>query len=159
MIPDWSSPTCPRPKCWHDRDWSPTYLKPGFHTRKMISDRSPTYRTYEGYSPAHPRLLKKYIFISKVKPGLHISCKDRKHIVPNTFLSFSRMLWCSQGCNDRKYSYITRNICNRCVGSPKVLFGASSVAPSTIVTTVWKPGSTSFLSETGLRQSTKLNQV
>ena len=50
-----------------------------------------------------------------VKPGLHISRKDRKYMVGNTFVSFSRMLWSSHSCNDRRYSYFTR-----CVDSLKL---------------------------------------
>ena len=50
-----------------------------------------------------------------VKPGLHISCKDRKHMFANMFLNFPPMPWSSHSCNDRRYLYFTRNICNRCV--------------------------------------------
>ena len=48
----------------------------------------------------------------QVKPGLHISCKDRKHMAANTFLSFLCMIWSSHRCNDHGYSHFTRNICN-----------------------------------------------
>ena len=76
-----------------------------------------------------------------VKPGLHVSRKDRKDMVANTFfLSFSCMPWSSQSCNDRKYSYFTRNTCNRCINSLKILFGATSEACSATVTTIWRPG-------------------
>ena len=52
-----------------------------------------------------------YIFL---KPGLGISCKNRKHMSADTFLlSFLRMPWSSHSCNDRRYSYFSRNICNR----------------------------------------------
>ena len=48
-----------------------------------------------------------------LKPGFPISCKDRKHVFANTFLvSFLRMPLSSHSCNDRRYSYFTRNICN-----------------------------------------------
>ena len=33
----------------------------------------------------------------------------------------------SYGCDDRRYSYFTRNIFNRCVDNHEILFGASSV--------------------------------
>ena len=36
--------------------------------------------------------------IIKVKPGLYISRKDRKHMVANMFLSFSGMSWSSHSC-------------------------------------------------------------
>ena len=45
-----------------------------------------------------------------LKPGLGISCKNRKHMF---LLSFLRMPLSSHSCNDRRYSYFTRNICNR----------------------------------------------
>ena len=49
-----------------------------------------------------------------LKPGLVISCKNGKHMFADTFLlSFLRMPWSSHSCNDRRYSYFTRNICNR----------------------------------------------
>ena len=58
-------------------------------------------------------------------------------MVANTFsFCFSCMPWSSHSCNDSKYSYITRNICNQCVDSFKTLFGASLEASSTIVTTI-----------------------
>ena len=58
-----------------------------------------------------------------LKPGFLISCKDRKHMFGNTFLLSSlRMPLSSHGCNDRRYSYFTRNICNRYVDSFKTLF-------------------------------------
>ena len=50
------------------------------------------------------------------------------------------MPWSSHSCNDHKYSYFTRNICNRCIYSLKILFGATSEACSAIVTTIWRPG-------------------
>ena len=41
-----------------------------------------------------------------LKPGLGISCKNRKHMFADTFLlSFLRMPWSSHSCNDRRYSY------------------------------------------------------
>ena len=75
-----------------------------------------------------------------LKPGLHISCKDRKHMAANTFLRFSHMPWSSHSCNDHRYSYFTRNFCNRCINILKILFGATSEACSAIVTTIWRPG-------------------
>ena len=78
-----------------------------------------------------------------VKPGLHISRKDRRHMVANTFFSFSRMLsrlvWTSHSCNDQRYAYFTRNICNGCADSLKILFRALSEACSAIVTIIWRP--------------------
>ena len=48
------------------------------------------------------------------KPGLGISCKNRKYMFADTFLlSFLCMPWSSHSCNDHRYSYFTRNICNR----------------------------------------------
>ena len=35
-----------------------------------------------------------------LKPGHHVSCKDGKHMVANTFLSFSRTHWFSHSYND-----------------------------------------------------------
>ena len=75
-----------------------------------------------------------------LKLGLHISRKDRKNMVANTFFILSRMPWSSRSCNDCRYSYFRRNICNRCVDSLKILFVASSGACSAIVTTIWRPG-------------------
>ena len=41
-----------------------------------------------------------------LKPGLGISCKNRKHMFADTFLlSFLGMPWSSHSCNDRRYSY------------------------------------------------------
>ena len=54
------------------------------------------------------------------------------------------MPWSSNSCNDRRYSYFTRNIYNRCVDSLKILFKASSEVYFAIVTTTWRPGLTSF---------------
>ena len=50
------------------------------------------------------------------------------------------MSWSSHSCSDCRYSYLTRNICNRCVDSFKILFVATSEACSAIVTTIWRPG-------------------
>ena len=50
------------------------------------------------------------------------------------------MLWYSHGCNDGGCSYFTRKICNQCIDSLKILFGATSEACSAIVTTIWRPG-------------------
>ena len=43
------------------------------------------------------------------------------------------MPWSSHSCNDRRYSYFARNICNRCFDSLKILFGATSEVCSAIV--------------------------
>ena len=57
-----------------------------------------------------------------LKPGLGISCKNRKHMFADTFLlSFLRMPWSSHSCNDRRYSCFTRNICNRYADCFKIL--------------------------------------
>ena len=53
------------------------------------------------------------------KPGLHISHKISSTWLQTRFLSFPRMPWSSHSCNDHRYSYFTRNICNRCVDSLK----------------------------------------
>ena len=58
-----------------------------------------------------------------LKPSFPIRCKDRKHVFANMFLlSLLRMPLSSHSCNDRRYSYFTRNICNRYVDSFKTLF-------------------------------------
>ena len=55
--------------------------------------------------------------------GLGISCKNGKHIFADIFLlSFLRMPWSSHSCNDRRYSYFTRNICNRYADCFKTFF-------------------------------------
>ena len=57
-----------------------------------------------------------------LKPGIPVSCKDRKHMFANTFLlSCLRMPLSSHSCNDRWYSYFTRNICNRYLDSFKTV--------------------------------------
>ena len=55
------------------------------------------------------------------KPGLHISRKDRKHMVASTFFSFPGIPWSSHSCDDLRYSYLTRNICKRYINSFKTL--------------------------------------
>ena len=75
-------------------------------------------------------------------PGLHISRKDRKHMFTNRSFSFQHMPWSSHSCNDRRYSYFTRNICNRYVDSFKTLFRTRSQACCAIVTTIWRSGLT-----------------
>ena len=70
------------------------------------------------------------IKMSTFKAGFHISRKDCKHMTAYTFFKISRMPCPSHSRNDRKYSYFTRNICNRCVDSLKIFFGASSEAYS-----------------------------
>ena len=47
-----------------------------------------------------------------LEPGLHISRKDRKHMVANTFSKLFMFALVFHGCNDRRYSDFTRNICN-----------------------------------------------
>ena len=37
-----------------------------------------------------------------VKPGLHTSRKDRKHMFANTFLKLPGMAWSPYSCNDSK---------------------------------------------------------
>ena len=72
------------------------------------------------------------------KPGLGISCKNGKHMFADTFLliSFLRMPWSSHSCNDRRYSYFTRNICNRYADCFKTLFRTWPQACFAIVTTL-----------------------
>ena len=42
--------------------------------------------------------------IAFLKPGLHISRKDRKHMFGNMyFLSYSNMVWSPYHCSDHKY--------------------------------------------------------
>ena len=60
-----------------------------------------------------------YRLVTAFKLGLHTSRKDRKHMFANTL---SRMPWSSHSCNDRRYSYFTRNVCNRYVFDFKTLF-------------------------------------
>ena len=76
-----------------------------------------------------------------VKPGLHIICKDRKAWIWEHFFKLRRCdlvsIW---SLNDHRHWSLTRNICNRYVGSFKILFEASSHACSAALTTVWKPG-------------------
>ena len=43
------------------------------------------------------------------------------------------MPWPSESFTDHRYSYFTRNICNQCVDSSKILFGASYEGRSAIV--------------------------
>ena len=65
-----------------------------------------------------------------LRPGLGISCKNRKHMFADTFLlSFLpttmwrlRMPWSSHSCNDHRYSYFIRNVCNRYVDCFEILF-------------------------------------
>ena len=58
-----------------------------------------------------------------LKPGLGISCKNRKHMFADTFLlSFLSMPWSSHSYNDHRYSYFSRNICNQYADCFKTLF-------------------------------------
>ena len=52
------------------------------------------------------------------------------------------MPWSSHSCNDCKYQYFTRNICNRYDDSFKTLFRTRSQACCAIVTTIWRQGLT-----------------
>ena len=54
------------------------------------------------------KYLSKY-FLSEIKvnSGLNISRNDGKHMFANTFCKMHCSSYC---CNDRKYSYFTRNI-------------------------------------------------
>ena len=74
-----------------------------------------------------------------VKPDLHISSKDRKHMVANTSFKLSRILWVSHSFKDRRDSYLTRNISYWCADSLQILFGALLEACSVIGTTIWRP--------------------
>ena len=60
------------------------------------------------------------------------------------FLRFPGIPWYSHGCNDGGYLYFsfTRNMCNRCIDSLKIFFGATSEPCSVIVTTIWRLGFT-----------------
>ena len=59
-----------------------------------------------------------------LKPGVHISRNDRKHMVANTFIKFLCMSWSSHNCNDCKYLYFI-----------KILFETMPEACSVIVMT------------------------
>ena len=54
----------------------------------------------------------------------------------SSFLRFPCMPWSSHSCNDRRYSYFTRNICNRYADRTQ------SQACFAVVTTIWRPGLT-----------------
>ena len=47
------------------------------------------------------------------------------HSGKHVFLKFSYTTWSLHSSNDRRYSYFTRNIYNRCIGSFKILFGVT----------------------------------
>ena len=53
--------------------------------------------------------------VSYLKSGLYISPKDLKHMLANMFLRYPPEPWSSYHCNNRRYSYFARNICNRYV--------------------------------------------
>ena len=75
------------------------------------------------------------------RPDLHMSRKpDRKQMVANTFFKLFTYFWSLDSCNDRRYSYFTRNFCNRCIGSLETLFGTTLEARPAIVMTIWRPG-------------------
>ena len=67
-----------------------------------------------------------------VKSGLHINRKNRKHVGVITFSKLFPYTLVSHSCNDRRYSYVTRNISNRCIDNLKILTGATSEACSAI---------------------------
>ena len=63
----------------------------------------------------------------RVKSGLR---KNRKYISyahsgKHVFLKFSCITWLLHSSNDRRYSYFTRNIYNRCIDSFYILFGVT----------------------------------
>ena len=65
------------------------------------------------YSSIRPLSIpKSYRKKSSLKPGLHISRKDRKHRLENMFSSCPAMVWSPCGSTDRKNCSLTRNICN-----------------------------------------------
>ena len=47
---------------------------------------------------------------SPLKPGRHLSRKDRKHVFANTCLKLLRMPWYSHSCNEQRYSYFTQSL-------------------------------------------------
>ena len=75
-----------------------------------------------------------------LKPGLHISRKDCKHMVGNVYFKITDMACSPYRWNDRKFWYFTRNFFNCYPDSFEVLFEASSQACSAILTTIWRPG-------------------
>ena len=56
------------------------------------------------------------------------------------FLNFSRITWSLHSSNDRRYSYFTRNICNRCTDSFKIFFGVKLETCPAIVMTMRRSG-------------------
>ena len=54
-------------------------------------------------------------------------------MVANMFLKLFTYALDFTYCDDRRYSYFTRNICNQCVDSLKIIFGVSLEACSAIV--------------------------
>ena len=52
------------------------------------------------------------------------------------------MLWSSHSCNDGRYSYFMRDICNRYIESFQTVFRTLSQACCAIATTIWRPGLT-----------------
>ena len=79
--------------------------------------------------------------IIKVKPGLYISRKDRKHMVANMFLSFPGM---SPGLHivvsDCSVHISQEIFANDILTALKPSFRTRSQACSAIVTTIWRPG-------------------
>ena len=47
---------------------------------------------------------RKLYFASSLKPGLHMSCKNRKHMFGNMHFSCPHMAWSPYLSNDHKYS-------------------------------------------------------
>ena len=86
-----------------------------------------------------------FIYMLKFKPSLHISTVYKLIRIESSclrilLLSFPLMPWSSYSCNDRRYSYFIRNICNRYADSFKILLWTWSQACSAIVTTIWRSG-------------------
>ena len=79
--------------------------------------------------------------IIKIRPGLHISRKDRKHMVANMFLSFPGM---SPGLHivvSDCIVHISQEIfANDVLTALKPSFRTRLQACSAIVTTIWRPG-------------------
>ena len=80
-----------------------------------------------------------------LKPGLHLIRKDRKHLFASMFFKLSRY-----GLVSIPFAIITsidvsqEIFANGYIESFKILFEASSQACSATVTTIWRPGLSSF---------------
>ena len=70
------------------------------------------------------------------------TCTEAKKVVriastwlQTLFLSFSRITWPLHSSNDGRYSYFTRNICNRCTDSFKIFVGVKlETCPAIVMT-------------------------